>query len=62
MRIDNEHTEKTQRVSDLSVFDWRLAIVRPRTRGGDFVARKYRVAPSIADAVAKAAGLGEVRA
>jgi hypothetical protein len=49
---------KTQSVSNLPLFSWRVAVVQPGTRAGNFVARRYRVHPAFADLVAGLAGLG----
>ena len=32
---------------------------KPSTRAGDFVARRYRIHPAVADLIAALAGLGE---
>ena len=42
--------------------DWPVVVVRPSTRAGCLIARRYGVTASIADVIAEAAGLGEVRA
>jgi hypothetical protein len=53
---------KTQSVSGLPLFSWRVTVIQPRTRAGLFVARRYRVQPAFADLIANLAGLGsEVR-
>lgn len=53
---------KTQPVSDLPLFAWRIVVLRPATQAGQFVARRYRIHPAFADLVANLAGLGsEVR-
>jgi hypothetical protein len=56
-------TSKEQSASDLPLFNWRVVVVRPRpsTRAGNFVARRYRIDPAVADLYAGLAGLGEVR-
>lgn len=42
---------------------WPFVVVRPNTVAGQFVARRFRVDPALADLVADLAGLGsEVRA
>jgi hypothetical protein len=54
--------DKSQSVSDLTLFSWRVVVVQPNTRAGRFVVRRYRVHPAFADLVANLAGLGnEVR-
>jgi hypothetical protein len=46
-------------VSGLPLFDGRPVIVRPAiTPGGQYVMRRYRVAPHIADVIADLAGIG----
>ena len=50
---------KTQSVSHLPLYSWRVAVVQPGTRAGNFVARRYRVHPAVADLIAALAGLGE---
>ena len=53
---------KTQSVSGLPLFSWRVTVIQPSTRAGLFVARRYRVQPAFADLIANLAGLGsEVR-
>jgi hypothetical protein len=48
---------KTNDVPDL--FSWRSAVVyRPNTRAGEFVMRRYCVAPHTAEVIAALAGLG----
>jgi hypothetical protein len=49
---------KTQSVSDLPLFNWPIVIVRPSTRAGSFIARRYRIHPAFADLVANLAGIG----
>ncbi len=62
MKRDSKTTLQKQSDSDTPLFDWRFAVVRPRTRAGTFVARRFGVAPELADVIAAAAGLGsEVR-
>jgi hypothetical protein len=61
MKSSIKPPSKEQSVSDLPLFDWRVVVVRPspNTRGGQFVARKYHVAPAVADLIADLAGLGQ---
>jgi hypothetical protein len=47
-----------QSVSDLPLFNWRVVVMRPSTRAGTFVARRYRVHPAVADLIASLAGIG----
>jgi hypothetical protein len=62
MKSDTKTTFQKQSTSDFPPFDWRFAIVRPRTVAGTFVARRFNVAPAVADLIADLAGLGnEVR-
>jgi hypothetical protein len=64
MKTSTKRPSKEQSVSDLPPFDWRVVVVRPRpnTRAGSFVARRFGVAPAMADLIANLAGLGsEVR-
>ena len=49
---------KTQSVSHLPLFSWRVAVVQPGTRAGLHLSRQYRVRPAIADLIAALAGLG----
>jgi hypothetical protein len=51
-----KRTPKTQSVSDLPL--WRVVVLQPPTQAGLHLTRRYRVHPSIADAVAALAGLG----
>jgi hypothetical protein len=49
----------SHQVSGLPLFDWRHVVVRsPASRAAQFVMRRYRVAPHIAETVAMLAGLG----
>jgi hypothetical protein len=49
----------SHQVSGLPLFDWRHVVVRsPASRAAQFVMRRYRVAPNIADVIAALAGLG----
>ncbi len=45
--------------SSVPLFDFRRAVVRPVTRAGKHLSRRYLLAPSIADTIAELAGLGE---
>lgn len=47
-----------QSASDLPLFNWRIVVVRPTTRAGSYVARRYRVHPAVADLIANLAGIG----
>ena len=49
---------KTQSVSHLPLFSWRVAVVQPGTRVGLHLSRRYRIRPAIADLIAALAGLG----
>ena len=54
--------QKTQSISSLPLLLWRSVVVKPSTRAGEFVARRYRIDPAIADVITDLAGLGsEVR-
>jgi hypothetical protein len=53
-----KRTPKTQSVSDLPLFAWRVVVLQPSTRAGLHLTRRYRVHPSVADVVANLAGLG----
>lgn len=48
----------SHQVSGLPLFDWRHVVVRPATGAGQFVMRRYGVAPHTADVIAALAGLG----
>lgn len=52
---------KAQPVSDLPLFSWRVVVLRPASPAGQFVARRYRVHPALADVIANLAGLGANR-
>lgn len=58
MKTCTKRRPKTQSVSDLPLFNWRIVVMRPSTRGGSFVARRYRVHPAVADLIANLAGIG----
>jgi hypothetical protein len=46
-------------VFGLPPFNWRQVVVRPpTTRAGQYVMRRYRVAPHTAEVIAALAGLG----
>jgi hypothetical protein len=50
---------KSHQVSDLPLFDWRHVVLRPATTlAGQYVMRRYHVAPHIAEVIAALAGLG----
>jgi hypothetical protein len=49
---------KPQPISDLPLFSWRVVVLGPATPAGQFVARRYRVHPAVADLVANLAGIG----
>jgi hypothetical protein len=40
---------------------WPFVVARPNTVGGQFVARRFRVDPALADLVADLAGLGSAQ-
>ncbi|MHC4040640.1 hypothetical protein [Bradyrhizobium sp. 23AC] len=58
MKTCSKRHLKTQSVSDLPLFSWRIVVVRPTTLAGSFVARRYRVHPAVADLIANLAGIG----
>jgi hypothetical protein len=49
---------KPQPISDLPLFSWRSVVLRPATPAGQFVVRRYRVHPNVADLLASLAGIG----
>jgi hypothetical protein len=52
-------TEKIQPFPGLPLFDWRQVVVRPpANRAAQYVMRRYRVAPHMAEVIAVLAGLG----
>jgi hypothetical protein len=59
VKSDTKTTIPKQSAADIPLFDWRFAVVHPRTTAGTFVVRKYGVTPVLADLIAEAAGLGE---
>jgi hypothetical protein len=59
MKTSTKHPQKTQLVSSLPLFSWRLVVVQPSTRAGQFVARRYRVDPAVADLIANLAGFAQ---
>jgi hypothetical protein len=62
MKTSIKRPRKTQSVSVLPLFSWRVTVIQPSTRAGLFVARRYRMQPAFADLIASLAGLGsEVR-
>jgi hypothetical protein len=56
MKTNTKQPQKAQLVSSLPLFSWRPVVVQPSTRAGQFVARRYRVDPAVADLVASLAG------
>ncbi|MHC2277539.1 hypothetical protein ACVME8_004150 [Bradyrhizobium diazoefficiens] len=58
MKTSNKPRFKTQSASELPLFEWRIAVVRPTTRAGSFLARRYHVHPAVADLIANIAGIG----
>jgi hypothetical protein len=64
MKSNTKRSPQRQLDSNFPLLNWRPAIVRPfpSTPAGQFVARRYRVTPALADLIANMAGLGsEVR-
>ncbi|WP_454619040.1 hypothetical protein [Bradyrhizobium cenepequi] len=59
MNTSTKHPQKAQLVSSLPLLSWRSVVVQPSTRGGQFLARRYRVDPVVADLIAQLAGLGQ---
>jgi hypothetical protein len=62
MKPDIKTTIQKQSAADILLFDWRFAVVHPRTTAGSFLARRYGVASTVADLIANLAGLGESEA
>ena len=58
MKTYSKRQPKIQPVSDLPLFSWRVAALRPVTPAGHFVCRRYRIHPAFADLVASLAGIG----
>ncbi len=58
MKTCTKRPRKTQSVSGLPLFSWRVVVVQPATKAGQFVTRRYRVQPAFADLIASLAGLG----
>jgi hypothetical protein len=54
----SKRRHESQPVSDLPLFSWRVAVLRPASSAGQFVARRYRVHPALADLIADLAGIG----
>jgi hypothetical protein len=54
-------TKPPSKEQSVPPFDSRVAVIRPRpsTMAGSFVARKYRIDPTVADLVANPAGRGK---
>ena len=47
MKTCIQRPHKTQPVSGLPLFSWRVVVVQPGTRAGHYVARRYRVHPAL---------------
>jgi hypothetical protein len=64
MKHNTKSLSDRQLDSNLPLLNWRPAVVRPCpcTPAGQFLARRYRIDPAVADTIASLAGLGEVRA
>jgi hypothetical protein len=58
VKTHTKRAPKPQPVSDLPLFNWRVVVLHPSTRAGQFVARRYRVHAACADLVASLAGIG----
>ncbi|MHC2255106.1 hypothetical protein ACVILK_004798 [Bradyrhizobium embrapense] len=58
MKTDTKGASQAQSVRNPSSLDWRIGVIRPSpsTMGGRFIARRYHVAPGLADTVAALAG------
>jgi hypothetical protein len=56
MKTSSKQPEETQSVFSLPIFSWWPVVVRPSTHAGQFVARRYRVDPAVADLIARLAG------
>lgn len=50
------NTKQPQKTQCLLLAPWRPVVVRPSTRAGQFVARRYRIDPALADVIAHLAG------
>lgn len=62
MKNYTEALPKIQQISDLPLSDWRgMVFCRPTPRAGQYVMRRYRVAPHTAEVIAALAGLGSDR-
>ena len=62
MKTYSDYPPVCHPVSGLPLFDWQpLVALRPATRAGLHLTRRYRIHPSIADVVAGLAGLGANR-
>jgi hypothetical protein len=59
VKTSTKHPQKTQSISSLPLFSWGPVVVQPSTRAGQFVARRYRIDPALADVIATLAGLGQ---
>lgn len=59
MKTTTKRAPKEQAASNLLLSDRQVVVVRPSTIGGSFLARRYRVAPGLADTIAALAGLGQ---
>jgi hypothetical protein len=58
MKTYIKRRHESQPVSDLPLFAWRVVALPPTTPAGQFVVRRYRVHPTVADLIANLAGLG----
>jgi hypothetical protein len=55
----NTHSKQPAKIQQLSLFDWRAAIVhKPSTRAGQYLSSRFPIAPGHADLIAALAGLG----
>ena len=56
MNPNTNHSQKTQSISSLPLVSWPMAVVKPSTRAGQFIARRYGIVPALADVIADLAG------
>ncbi|WP_136626620.1 hypothetical protein [Bradyrhizobium macuxiense] len=62
VKTSTKRSQETQLISGSPLIPWQPVVDQPSTRAGQFVARRYSVAPAVADLIANLAGLGsEVR-
>lgn len=59
MKTPTNDAQKAQSISNLALDPWRTVVVQPATPGGQFLMRRHRVYPAVADLIASLAGIGE---